>query len=644
MKSPLLDALETSVLVFDGAMGTQLQLANLDNKDFAMPRTGSALVEKLASSLNDKPLDGCNEILNLTRPDVVESIHRAYLAAGADLIETNTFGSTSIVLGEYAIEELVYEISFAAAGIARKAADAYSTNAKPRFVVGALGPGTKLVSLSQTTWDEIVSTYSLSFGALIDGKVDALLLETMQDLLLLKAAVFAAKQAMDERAIQLPLIAQVTIEQTGTMLLGTEIGAAINMLEAFPHVTAIGMNCATGPVEMAPYVRYLGQHSSRPISIQPNAGLPLMEHGKAVYSLTPSDLAHHQSQFVNDYGAAMVGGCCGTTPEHVKAIVDAVGGKPHSANAHWIMNRQIFNGFDFNLISEERAQAISLIGCSSLFQFQSYIQDNSLLLVGEKTNANGSKAFRDMLSRENWEGLTELAREQENEGSHLLDVCTAYVGRDEVRDMTTLLTYYNKSITIPLVIDSTEVPVIEAALKKIAGKPIVNSINFEDGGTRAHKVLDLCQRYGAGVVALTIDEHGMAKAAKSKSDIADRLISLAHEYGLPNHDIFIDALTFTLGSGDEEFRLAGLETLEAIRMIKANHHNVNTILGISNISFGLRPAIRQVINSTFLHFAIEAGLTSAIVHVSKILPENQIEPEVWKLATDLVNDQRKFSA
>jgi 5-methyltetrahydrofolate--homocysteine methyltransferase len=640
LNSPLLDALAERVLVWDGAMGTQIQGANLQPEDFTYP------VSLDGGEAQPRLLDGCNEILNLTRPEVIEAIHGRYLAAGADMIETNTFGATSIVLAEYDIPHMVYEISLAAAQIARRAADQASTVERPRFVVGALGPGTKLVSLGQTTWQELEDTYADAFRALIEGGSDALLLETLQDLLMVKAGIVAAERAMAETGRRLPLFVQVTMEQTGTMLLGSEIGAALNMIEAFPAVTAFGLNCATGPVEMAPHVRFLGQNSTRPISVQPNAGLPVMEKGQAVYKLTPEELARHHDHFVRDFGVAMCGGCCGTTPAHIEAVAAMVGERSHEADCWWRKSQSLFAGFDFSFGAGNESQepGLSLVGCSSLYQFQPYRQDASFFIVGEKTNANGSKAFREMLAVENWEGLTELARELEGEGSHAIDVCTAYVGRDEERDMRILLSYYNRHITVPIMIDSTETNVIEAALQTVAGKPIVNSINFEDGGDRAHAVLGLCRKYGAAVVALTIDETGMAKTCAQKVEIAERLLALTREYGLPDHDVFVDCLTFTLGSGDEEFRLAGIETIEAIRELHRRHPSVNSILGVSNISFGLKPAARLVLNSAFLHHALEAGLTSAIVHFSKIKPENQIEGDIWKIASDLVYDRRQFAA
>lgn len=645
MEDRLLQTLGERVLVFDGATGTQYQNAGLPDSSFVLPESGvSEAVKAAAERLDGKVLDGCNELLCLTEPGLVEQIHLDYLDAGSDLVESNSFGTTDIVLGEYEISELVYDLALAAGRIAKSAAVARSTPDRPRFAIGAIGPGTKLVSLGQTTFDDLVRTYSLGFSALLEAGVDGLLLETLQDLLMVKAGIVAANRSMKDAGREVPVIVQVTMEQTGTMLVGSEMGAALNMIECFPTVKAFGMNCATGPVEMAEHVRFLGENSTRPISIQPNAGLPMMEKGQAVYRLTPSELADHHEHFVSEYGVAICGGCCGTTPAHIREVSERVGGRAHRTNAHWQKVRSVFAGFDFEMNSAERAGALALKGCSSLYQFVPYEQDNSFLIVGERTNANGSKAFRELLAAENWEGMTELARELEGEGSHVIDVCTAYVGRDEVRDMGTLLGYYNQHIQAPVMIDSTEVPVIEAALKKLAGKPIINSINFEDGEERTRKVLGLCREYGAAVVGLTIDEQGMAKSCSEKVRIAERILDMTREYGLPDHDVFIDCLTFTLGSGDEEFRLAGVETIEAIRELSERHPLVNSCLGVSNISFGLNAAARVILNSAFLHFAREAGLTSAIVHFSKILPESRIDGEVWEIASDLVFDRRKFAA
>ncbi|MFN7171167.1 MAG: homocysteine S-methyltransferase family protein [Fimbriimonadaceae bacterium] len=642
--NPILEQLQKKVLVFDGAMGTQIQNSDASMQDFILQENPEwpDEVNAAARRLDGKELDGCNEILVLTRPELIQEIHERYLNAGSDMIETNTFGSTSIVLAEYEIPELTRVISLNAAQIARRAADKVSTPEKPRYVVGALGPGTKLVSLGQTSWKELEETYYDSFCGLIEGGADALLLETLQDLLMVKAGIVSAKAAMDDMGKQLPLFVQVTMEQTGTMLVGSEMAAALNMVECFPFVSVFGMNCATGPVEMHPHIRFLSQHSTRPISVQPNAGLPVMEGGQAVYKLSPEELAEHHKTFVEEFGVAIVGGCCGTTPAHINKTAEMLDGREHGEKAHWQAVKHLFPGFDFTMKNQEQASALQLIGCSSLYQFTPYDQTPSFLIVGEKTNANGSKAFREMLAAENWEGLVELARELEGEGSHLLDVCTAFVGRNEVSDMSTLLYHYNRNVTVPIMVDSTETDVIEESLKHLAGKPVVNSINFEDGEARTRKVLGLCQKYGAAIVALTIDELGMAKTREKKVEIAERTLEFTREYGLPDHDVFFDCLTFTLGSGDEEFRSAAIETIEAIRELKKRHPYVNTTLGVSNISFGLKASARQVLNSVFLHYAQEAGLSSAIVHFSKILPENRMDPEIWNVASDLVFDRRRF--
>ncbi len=641
----ILQALSQHVLIYDGAMGTQLQNAGISPEDWKLSnsKVSSSKISRLAEELSEKNLDGCNELLSLTRPDLIQSIHENYLAAGSDLVETNTFGCTSIVLAEYDLQDLVFEMAKQSATLAKLACLNHSAS-KPRFAVGALGPGTRLISLGQTSWQELEDTYRLGCTGLIEGGCDALLLETLQDLLMVKCGIVAAEKAMAETGRQIPLFVQITIEQTGTMLMGTDIGAALNMIECFPSVKSFGLNCATGPVEMAAHIRFLGQNSSRPISVQPNAGLPTLEKGQASYKLTPEELAAHHTRFVEEHGAALIGGCCGTTPAHITAVAGALQGAKHSSNAHWRSAAKSFPGFNFAIDEPEKGDAIKLIGCSSLYQFQPYEQDSSFLIIGERTNANGSRAFRDLLAREDWESLTEVAKELEGEGAHVLDVCTAYVGRNEARDMTTLLQSYNRQVNAPIMIDSTEWQVMEKALQCVAGKPILNSINFEDGETRPNRVLSLARTYGAAVVGLTIDERGMAKSVADKIAIAERIIQKTRSFGLPDHDLFIDCLTFTLGSGDEEFRQAGIHTIEAIAELKRRYPRVNTTLGVSNISFGLKPAARQVLNSVFLNYARKAGLTSAIVDIAKIKPENQIDPAIWQVASDLVYDRRKFEA
>jgi 5-methyltetrahydrofolate--homocysteine methyltransferase len=592
---PFIDALKERVLVCDGAMGTQIQAADLSLDDF-------------------DGLDGCNEILCLTRPDVIEDIHRKYFDAGADIVETNTFGAISYVLDEYEIRDKLSPICRRAAEIARKVADEYDTD---KYVFGAIGPGTKLATLGQVSFDEVEDSYGQAFSALIEGGSDALLIETAQDLLNVKAAVAGAISAMRSTGKQLPLFVQVTVELTGTLLVGSEIAAAVTQLEMYPEVTGIGINCATGPEEMQQHVRYLSQHSTRKISVLPNAGLPMMENGQAVYKLTPEVLADYHERFVSEHGVDIVGGCCGTTPEHVSVLAERIKG-----------------------VTRAERKPEELVGCASLYAHQPYDQSPSFLIVGERTNANGSRLFRDLLAAEDWTALTELAREQEAEGSHVLDVCTAYVGRDEVADMNRLLFEYAQQVTIPVMVDSTEANVIEDALKRLPGKPIVNSINYEDGGTRTKRVLAACKKYGAAIVGLTIDEDGMAKTAAKKVEIAERILEETREHGIADHDVFIDFLTFTLGSGDEEFRRAGIETIDAIRELKKRHPDVNTLLGVSNISFGLKPASRHVLNSVFLHYCREAGLTSAIVQASKIMPESQVDPKLWEIARKIVFDER----
>ncbi|MEP0766867.1 MAG: methionine synthase [Fimbriimonadia bacterium] len=599
MNSLFLETLHKRLMIFDGATGTSLQAAGLTAADF-------------------DGLEGCNEILNATRPDVVASLARGYFEAGADAVETNTFGANCMNLGEYGIADRTRELSRLAASIAKEVAAEFSTPDRPRFVVGSMGPGTKLVTMGMIGFDELLVSYRENALGLIEGGADALMIETCQDLLQAKCAVIAACDAFTESGGKLPLIVSVTMESNGKMLLGTEIGAALTTLEAFPEVDIIGLNCATGPQEMVAHVRYLSAHSRKPISVLPNAGLPQMVAGKAHYPLTPEEMVEYHSLFVHEFGVNIVGGCCGTTTEHIRAVSQALAGAtPARRNPHHVP------------------------ACASLYQQVPYRQDTSFLIVGERTNANGSRKFRDLLLAEDWDEMAQMARDQEREGAHVLDVCMAYVGRDEVADVTTLIPLINQQATIPIMIDSTQPEVMEAALKLISGKPIVNSVNLEDGGERLRRVLAMCRKYGAAVVALTIDEEGMAKTVDRKLQVAERLHRIAtEEFGISPEDIFFDALTFTLGSGDEEFRGAGVETITAVREIKRRWPECNTLLGVSNISFGLKPAARTALNSVFLHYALEAGLDAAIVHAGKIVPLNRIEPEIREIARRLVFDER----
>ncbi|MBI3006009.1 MAG: methionine synthase [Ignavibacteriales bacterium] len=602
MSKSFLDILKEKIIVFDGATGTHLQGQNLTPDDFG-----------------GEDLAGCNEYLVVSKPSAVENVHRDYLEAGCDVIETDTFGSTSIVLAEYALQERAYELNYKAAQIAKRMAADYSKNGHQRFVNGSMGPTTKLPSLGHISFKEMADAYREQAKGLVEGGVDVLSVETCQDILQAKAAIYGIFEYFEEARRRVPVIASVTIEAMGTMLLGTEISAALTSLEPY-DIDVIGMNCATGPKEMSEHVRVLSQSSPKPIFVMPNAGLPENIGGRAHYHLSPEELVHYLSHFVKDLGVNVVGGCCGTTKEHIRQLVQAVGHlspKPRK--------------FEFTP------------SASSLYQSTPLHIIPPPILVGERTNANGSKLFRDLLAKEDWEGIVAMGREQVKEQAHMLDVCAAYVGRNESADMREIITRFNKQITIPLVIDSTEAPVIEEALQRIAGKAVVNSINLEDGEERINKVVPLCKKYGAAVIALTIDEKGMAKSAESKLAIAKRIYDLAvNKFKMKPHDIIFDTLTFTLGSGDEEFRKAGVETIEAIKLIKKELPGVHTTLGVSNISFGLSPATRNALNSVFLHYAVEAGLDMAIVHASKIMPLFKIDERARELCRQLVFDERRF--
>ncbi|MCB4755659.1 MAG: methionine synthase [Elusimicrobia bacterium] len=591
--------LSERILIFDGAMGTNLQKFNPTLDDY-------------------QGKEGCMEILNLTHPEWVKDVHASFYKVGCDVVETNSFGANRIVLGEYGLAERAIELNRKAAQIAREAARDFSTPDHPRYVAGSIGPGTKLPSLGHTTFDTLRESYTTQCEGLLEGGVDILLIETCQDLLQVKAAVNGALDAMRKLRIQVPLNVQVTIESTGTMLVGSDIATAINVIECFP-VDTIGINCATGPFEMSEHVRALGQLSTRFISVLPNAGLPENVGGKAVYKLTPQELASNLVEFATKHGVNVVGGCCGTTPDHLKAVVEAV--QPLKP-----LRRQV----------KKPAQV------SSLYLSTPLRQEPAPLIVGERTNANGSKQFRDLLNANDYDALVTVAKEQEEEGAHVLDVCTAYVGRDESKDMFETIKRFSLQTRVPLMIDSTNPDAIETALKLLGGKPIVNSINLEDGEERLAKICPLLKTYGAAVVALTIDEQGMAKTADKKLEVAKRIYKLSVEkYGLAPSDLIFDPLTFTLGSGDEEYRKAARETLEGIRRIKKEFPDVHTLLGVSNISFGLAPVARAVLNSVFLHYAVEAGLDAAIINTKRIMPLFKIDEKGRELARQLIFDERK---
>ncbi len=565
--------------------------------------------------------EGCNEILNVTRPDIIRGIHEAYFAAGSDAVETNTFGANLANLGEYAIADRIGELAQAGARIAREAADRFSTPERERWVLGSVGPGTKLPTLGHTTYAALRDAYQEQAAAMLAGGIDAVLIETCQDLLQVKAAVIGAKRAMTAAGRAVPVICHVMIETTGTMLLGSEIGAAMTALVPL-GIDLLGLNCATGPAEMSEHLRYLSRHSPVDLSVMPNAGLPELGPSGATYPLTPDELATALRSFVTDYGARLVGGCCGTTPEHIRAVVAAVQSLPPG--------------------SRDVTPEPSL---GSLYTPVPIRQDASVLMIGERTNANGSKVFREAMLEGRWEDCVETARGQTRDGSHLLDVCVDYVGRDGVADMREIAGRFGTASTLPIVLDSTEPPVIEAGLEMLGGRCAVNSVNFEDGDgpdSRFARVMPIIREHGTAVVALTIDEEGQARTAEKKGAIAHRLIeALVEEWGMSEGDILVDCLTFTLGTGQEESRRDGLETIEGIRALKARHPDVQTTLGLSNISFGLKPAARQVLNSVFLHECEQAGLDSAIVHASKILPMSRIPDEQRDVTLDLIYDRRR---
>ncbi|MFC5187363.1 methionine synthase [Actinomadura harenae] len=597
----LRQALKERVVVADGGMGTMLQDAGPTLDDF-------------------QGHEGCNEILNVTRPDIVRSVHRAYFDAGVDCVETNTFGANLGNLGEYGITDRIFELAEAGARLAREIADEYSTPDRPRWVIGSVGPGTKLPTLGHVPFAELRDAYQLNAEGLIQGGADAILVETCQDLLQAKAALIGARRAIDAAGTETVLIGQVTIEQNGAMLMGSEIGAALTALEPM-GLDLIGLNCATGPAEMSEHLRYLARNARIGLSCMPNAGLPELTSDGARYPLTPDELANAHDTFTREFGLSLVGGCCGTTPEHLAKVVERVRGREVAAR-------------------RPRHEA----GAASLYQHVPFRQDTSYLAIGERTNANGSKAFREAMLERRWDDCVKIARDQARDGAHMLDLCVDYVGRDGVADMKELAFRFATASTLPIVLDSTEVDVIVAGLEMLGGRAVINSVNFEDGdgpASRMARLMPSVKEHGAGVVALTIDEQGQARTADKKVEIASRLIDyLTSEWGMDVGDIIIDALTFTIGTGQEESRRDAVETIDAIRELKRRYPDVQTTLGLSNVSFGLNPAARIVLNSVFLNECADAGLDSAIVHASKILPMNRIPEEQRKVALDLVYDRR----
>ncbi len=599
----LSELLNRRVLVADGAMGTMLQSFGDLSVD------GDFL-----------GLEGCNEILNVTRPDVVAAVHRAYFEAGADAVETNSFGTNLAALAEYDVVDRLEELAEASARIARGVADEFSTEERPRFVLGSMGPGTKLPTLGHIAFAEIRDAYQRQVEAMIRGGIDGVQIETCQDLLQAKAAVIAAKRARDRMGVELPILVNVTVETTGTMLLGSEIGAALTTLEAL-GVDCIGLNCATGPAEMSEHLRHLSRRAGVAIGAMPNAGLPELTADGARYPLGPEGLADALGGYVEEYGLAVIGGCCGTTPEHIRLLAERYAGRE-------VMKR-----------SPESERS-----ASSLYIEVPFAQDASHLNIGERTNANGSKAFREAMLAENWDECVDIAKAQARDGAHVLDLCVDYVGRDGAADMAVLASRLSTSVTLPVVLDSTEPPVLQAGLERLAGRSIINSVNYEDGDgpdSRFGRIMPMVREHGAAVVALTIDEEGQARTAEWKVRVASRLIDdLVGNWGMNVGDILVDCLTFPIATGQEETRRDGIETIEAIRQLKARYPGVRTTLGVSNVSFGLNPAARMVLNSVFLHECVAAGLDSAIVHSAKIIPMDRIPEEQRRVALDLVYDRR----
>ncbi len=603
----ILDYLADRVLLCDGAMGTETQARNLD------------IVRDFHNHEN------CTEILTESRPDLVREIHRQYLAAGSDAIQTNSFGGSPITLNEFGIADKAFALNELSAELARETIAEFAHDGRTRFVFGSLGPGTRLPSLGHVAYQPLEDALTIQCDGLIAGGVDAILIETCQDPLQIKAAVNGAKRARAAAGKDIPIFVQVTVETTGTLLVGADIAAAATIVDAL-DVNGLGLNCATGPREMAEHVKFLGENWPRLISVQPNAGLPELVSGRTQYPLSPEELSQWLERFVLEDGANIIGGCCGTEPRHIAAL-DA-------------MLRRI--GRDRPRPKPKARKPVWTPSVASLYSQVSLRQENAYLSIGERCNANGSRAFRRLQEQHDWDGCVEMGREQVKEGSHTLDLCTAFVGRDEVADMTEMVTRMRGAVNAPLVVDSTEYPVLEAAMQLYGGKPIINSINFEDGEEAAHKRLELARRFGAAVIALTIDETGMAKEVDHKLAVAKRLYDFAvNKHGLPPSDLLFDPLTFTICTGNEYDRKLGLNTLDAIERIAKELPECQIILGLSNISFGLNPPARQVLNSVFLDHALKRGMTGAIVHFSRILPQHRIPEAEWRIAEDLIFDRRR---
>ncbi len=608
MDSPFLDLVRERVVVYDGAFGTYVQTLDLTADDFAFEGRGG------------DDLEGCNELLALTRPDVIAGLHEGYLAAGCDITETATFGAFGVPLAEYGLADRAHELNVAAARIAKEVAADFATDGTPRYVAGSIGPGTKMPTLGHISYAALRDDYEIQARGLLEGGVDVFLIETQYDLLGLKAAVAGCRRAMVAEARQIPIQAQVTIELTGTMLPGTEIGAALGAVDPL-GVDIFGLNCATGPGEMGEHLRYLSQHARMPISALPNAGMPSVVDGKMHYDLTPQGLLDAQTRFITEFGVRVVGGCCGTDTDHIRLLAE------HCKD-----------------LTPASRTPDHQPGATSIYGFTPFEQDASVLLIGERTNANGSKAFREAMIDADWDGAVKMLKDQIAGGAHVIDICVDYVGRDGTADMAEIASRFSTQSTAPLMIDSTEPDVIETALQHLGGRAILNSVNLEDGdapGTRFDRFLTLAKEYGAAVVCTTIDEEGQARTPEWKLRAAKSIHDLAVErYGLEPTDLIFDPLALTLGTGMEESRQDGMHTLDGIRLIKEHLPGVHTTLGLSNISFGLKAAARHVINSVYLHEATRAGLDSAIVHAGRILPLARIPEDQRDACLDLIYDRR----
>ena len=596
------------IIIFDGGTGTSFQNLNLSSHDFG-----------------GDDLEGCNENLVLSSPNTVEQVHNSFLEAGCHVIETNTFGASSIVLDEYSISNKAYEINKKAAQIAKKCANLFSSINTPRFVAGSIGPTTKLPTLGHISFDKLKDSYEEQINGLIDGGIDLLLIETCQDVLQIKSALSASQEVIKNRNIELPIMISITMETTGTMLVGSDIASALTILEPY-NIDILGLNCATGPVQMKEHIKYLAENSPFAISCIPNAGLPENIGGVAHYKLTPLELKMQLMNFIYDFNVQLIGGCCGTTPEHIKHL---------SSIIEEIVDKKI----------NKRLPTVKtnfVPSAASIYNAVPYKQDNSILIVGERLNASGSKKVRELLNEDDWDGLVSIAKQQQKENAHILDVNVDYVGRDGVKDMKEITSRLVTNINLPLMIDSTEADKMESGLKTVGGKCIINSTNYEDGDDRFNQVLKLALDYGAGIVIGTIDEEGMARTSQKKYDIAKRALIKTRSSGLADYEIFFDPLALPISTGIEEDRLNAKATIEAISKIRKSFPDIHIILGISNISFGLSPLSRINLNSIFLDECIKAGLDSAIIAPNKILPLSKISAETKKLCLDLIYDRRNF--